>query len=231
MLELSGIAAGYGDMQVLRRIDLSLPTSEVVAVLGPNGAGKTTMLRVAAGLLQPWAGAVSLDGVDITAMPAHERAALGLCSVYGGRGVFRSLTVAENLDLFAIHGHGSVEQVIEEFPRLGERLHQVAGTMSGGEQQMLALARAYLQTPRVILLDEVSLGLAPKVIEEIFVVLRRMASAGISLLIVEQYVNLALDLANYVYILNRGGISFAGEPAELAGEDVFEHYVAAGFAT
>jgi branched-chain amino acid transport system ATP-binding protein len=229
MFELSGVSAGYGETTVLRDVDLGVPPSSVVALLGPNGAGKTTLLRVASGLLRPSAGAVHLDDADITAVPAHRRTALGCCFVAGGRGVFPSLTVGENLGLFAhdCRAADGIEQAAEAFPRLGERLGQLAGTLSGGEQQMLGLARAYLQSPRIVLLDEVSMGLAPKVIEEIFLFLRRLADDGVSLLVVEQYVNLALEFADRVSILNRGRITFAGDPADLAGEDIFDHYVAA----
>jgi branched-chain amino acid transport system ATP-binding protein len=229
MFELSGISAGYGETTVLREVDLMVPASSVVALLGPNGAGKTTLLRVACGLLRPSAGAVRLAGTEITALPPPGRTALGCCFVPGGRGTFPSLTVRENLGLFARRDGAldGIERAVEAFPRLGERLGQLAGTLSGGEQQMLGLARAYLQNPRIVLLDEVSMGLAPKVIEEIFLFLRRLADDGVSLLVVEQYVNLALEFADQVSILNRGRITFAGDPADLAGEDIFDHYVAA----
>jgi len=230
MLEVRGVSAGYGELQVLRDVDIVVPASEVVAVLGANGAGKTTLLRVASGLTRPWSGSIVLNGVDVTSLPAHRRVALGLCSVQGGRGTFPSLTVRENLDLFAARATASIDAVFEAFPKLGERLSQLAGTLSGGEQQMLALARAYLQDARVVLLDEVSMGLAPKVIDEIFEFLKQLAAQGRALLVVEQYVNLALELADSVYILNRGAFTFIGEPTELAGEDVFDHYVAQGFA-
>ena len=229
MFQLEGISAGYGETTVLRAVDLTVPASSVVALLGPNGAGKTTLLRVACGLLRPSAGTIRLDDDDITSVAAHRRTALGCCFVAGGRGVFPSLTVRENLGLFARNADASdgIERAVDAFPRLGERLTQLAGTMSGGEQQMLGLARAYLQNPRIVLLDEVSMGLAPKVIEEIFIFLRRLADQGVSLLVVEQYVNLALEFSDHVSILNRGRITFAGLPADLAGEDVFDHYVAA----
>jgi branched-chain amino acid transport system ATP-binding protein len=228
MLELRTVTAGYGDATVLREVDVCVPPSSVVALLGPNGAGKTTLLRVAAGLLRPQGGAVTLDGHDVTGLAPHRRAALGLCHVPERRGVFPSLTVREHLGLFRrTAGDDAVDCALVAFPRLGERLGQTAGTMSGGEQQMLALARAYLQRPRVVLLDEVSMGLAPKVIEDIFVALRRLAADGASLLIVEQYVHLALDLADRAYILNRGQITFTGQPADLAADEVFEHYVGA----
>jgi len=228
MLKLTGLDAGYDEHIVLRDINLAVPAASVVALLGPNGAGKTTLLRVACGLLRPAAGTVRLNGEDVTHLSAHRRTARGCCFVSGGRGVFPSLTVRENLALFAGRGDtAGVDKAVAAFPRLGERLGQPAGTMSGGEQQMLGLARAYVRNPQIVLLDEVSMGLAPKVIEEIFQFLRRLADQGVSLLVVEQYVNLALQLADQVSILNRGRITFTGRPAELAGKDVFDHYVAA----
>ena len=169
----------------------------------------------------------------IDALDPHERADRGLCLVPEGRGIFPSLTVQENLTLFA-HGAGSLDRALEAFPRLRDRRGQTAGTMSGGEQQMLALARTYVQSPRIVLLDEVSMGLAPQLVDEIFAFIQRLSDEGVSLLLVEQYVSRALDLADYVYVLRRGQVGFAGEPAELRETDVFSHYLggaAAGVAT
>lgn len=227
VLTLQSVEAGYSGTKVLRDLTLHVPRGSVVALLGANGAGKTTLLRVAAGLLKPAAGWVRLDGSDVTGSPPHQLARQGVCHVPEGRGVFPSLTVRENLVVQA--PVGQVEKAIERasttFPVLGNRLNQVAGTLSGGEQQMLALARAYVQKPRVVLLDEVSMGLAPRVVDEIFEFLRLLASEGTSLLLVEQYVNKALALADYVYVLHRGRLSFAGEPGELHGEDLFARYL------
>ena len=227
MLELRGISAGYGRSTVLRQVDLVVPDRSVVALLGANGAGKTTLLRVACGLLPPSAGELLVDGSDLAGRRPHELTKAGVCHVPEGRGVFRSLTVRDNIVLQASDGDesGAVERAVSAFPRLGERLDQVAGTMSGGEQQMLALARTYVQNPRLVLLDEVSMGLAPKVIDEIFAFLDLLASQGASLLLVEQYVSRALEVADWVYLLSRGEIVFAGEPAELADRDVFAEYV------
>ncbi len=229
MFELRHVSAGYGTSTVLRDVSLAVPPASVVALLGPNGAGKTTLLRVATGLLSPSAGSVLVDGQDVTGMPPHRLVDHGLCHVPEGRGVFPSLTVAENIRLQSPPGRErqSLECAYEVFPRLGERRGQLAGTMSGGEQQMLALARAYVQSPRVVLLDEVSMGLAPKVVDEIFDVIARLASEGVSLLLVEQYVTRALVVADLVYLLNRGRVSFAGEPAELDDDRVFEQYIGA----
>jgi len=229
MLRLDSIRAGYGGSTVLRGVSMLVPPSSVVALLGPNGAGKTTLLRVASGLLRPSSGQVLLDGRDVSRAAPHKLVELGLCHVPEGRGIFPSLTVRENLILQSKPGteSDSVEKAVSAFPRLGERLTQQAGTMSGGEQQMLALARAYVQNPRFVLLDEVSMGLAPKVVDEIFEFLALLASQGASLLLVEQYVTRALAAADYVYLLGRGTVTFAGEPGELDADALAEQYIAA----
>jgi branched-chain amino acid transport system ATP-binding protein len=230
MLELRNIHAGYSGTPVLRGIDLKVPASSVVALLGPNGAGKTTLLRVATGLLKPTAGQLFIDGEDVTGAAPHKLVAKGVCHVPEGRGIFRSLSVRDNLLLQAVDGNQSeaLDRAVHAFPRLGERMSQQAGTMSGGEQQMLALARAYIQKPRFILLDEVSMGLAPKVVDEIFEFLAMLAQEGASLLLVEQYVTRALAAADYVFLLNRGSVAFAGQPNELDAEELAERYVGAG---
>jgi branched-chain amino acid transport system ATP-binding protein len=225
MFTLDGIVAGYAETTVMRGVSLAVPDSSVVALLGPNGAGKTTLLRVASGLLRPTAGTMTFDGVDVTTDRPHQLAARGVCHVPEGRGVFPSLSVRENLSLQAGKGKGGLERAVDAFPRLGERLSQTAGTLSGGEQQMLALARSYIAEPKVMLLDEVSMGLAPKIVDEIFEFLGRVAHEGASLLLVEQYVTWALGLADYVYLLNRGQIAYRGEPSELEDEDVFARYL------
>ena len=232
MLVLRDIVAGYGSTVVLRGVDLIVPESSVVALLGANGAGKTTLLRVASGLLTPMSGSLLLDGEDMTAASPHALAERGVCHVPEGRGVFVSLTVRENLQLQSPPGRESesIERAASVFPRLGQRLDQVAGTLSGGEQQMLALARSYVQEPRVVLLDEVSMGLAPKGVDEIFEFLGALSAAGASLLLVEQYVQRALAVADYVYVLNKGEVAFVGEPAELDGDDVFRAYTGVGAA-
>ncbi len=228
MLELRHVSAGYDTGLVLRDINLVVPDNSVVALLGPNGAGKTTLLRVASGLLPIAHGRMSIDGTDVTNAPPHDLARRGLCHVPEGRGIFRALTVADNLRLQAPGGdRKAIKLAMEAFPRLGVRLHQTAGTMSGGEQQMLALARAYIANPSVVLLDEVSMGLAPKIVDEIFDYLHNLAAGGTALLLVEQYITRALELADYVYILNRGAISFAGEPAEIGEQTVLESYLGA----
>ena len=227
MLQLQGVTAGYGTAEVLHDVTLAVPDSSVVALLGPNGAGKTTLLRVLSGLLSPWEGTILLDGAPVVGLAAHELAARGLCHIPEGRGVFPPLTVRDNLLVFSPRGREreALDLSIEIFPALAERLDQVAGTMSGGEQQMLALARACVSGAKAILLDEVSMGLAPVVVDEIFAVLDRIARQGVALLLVEQYVHKALAIADYAYILNRGRISFAGDTAELGGDDVFARYL------
>jgi branched-chain amino acid transport system ATP-binding protein len=224
VLELRGVTAGYGETTVLRDVDLVVPDGATVALLGPNGAGKTTLLRVASGLLRPRSGQVLVDGRDVTGQPPHVLTRSGVCHVPEGRGIFGQLTVRDNLLLQAAGRTDAVEQATSAFPRLGERLDQAAGTLSGGEQQMLALARAYVQQPRTALLDEVSMGLAPVIVDEIFAFLGTLAREGAALLLVEQYVTKALAMADYVVLLNKGRVSFWGEPAELDGQDLFKQY-------
>ncbi|GAA0612197.1 ABC transporter ATP-binding protein [Sporichthya brevicatena] len=228
MLELRNVSAGYETGLVLRNVSLTVPKASVVALLGANGAGKTTLLRVASGQLSPVSGQVRLGGEDMTGKRSEKLARRGVCHVPEGRGIFPSLTVADNIRLQAPPGvdrRKALKQAIQAFPRLGERLEQRAGTMSGGEQQMLALARAYVCEPQVVLLDEVSMGLAPKIVDEIFVYLRQLASTGISLLVVEQYVARALELADYVYILDRGRLTYVGEPSEISEEAIAHSYL------
>lgn len=225
---LEGITAGYGQVAVLRDVSIAVPAHSVVALLGANGAGKTTLLRVASGLLRPTAGRLCLGDDDVTHFRTEELAAAGVCHVPEGRGVFPNLTVRENLILQTPPGatEEGLARAVEAFPILGERMHQLAGTLSGGQQQMLALAHAYVCRPRVVLVDEVSMGLAPSIVDEIFDFLQRLAEGGAALLLVEQYVTRALALADYVYLMNRGRISMAGEPTELDEESVFRSYLA-----
>jgi branched-chain amino acid transport system ATP-binding protein len=229
-LELESVTAAYGETVALRDVSLVVPSGRVVALLGPNGAGKTTLLSVASGLLRPQSGRVLIDHEDVAHWPPERLAAGGLCHIQEGRSVFPSLTVADNLRMFSPSGPAgadAIERAVAAFPRLGERLSQIAGTMSGGEQQMLALARAYVTKAPLVMLDEVSMGLAPIIVDEIFVFLRRLADEGHSLLVVEQYVGKALALADLVYLLVRGRVVFAGEPSELEGSDIAAHYLGA----
>ncbi|WP_034269062.1 ABC transporter ATP-binding protein [Haloechinothrix halophila] len=227
MLELTGVSAGYGEAAVLRDVSLWVPPRSVVALLGANGAGKTTLLRVASGLLKPSAGWMSLDGADVTGRAPHVLANRGVCHVPEGRGIFPTLTVRDNLIIQAGDGDAddAVERAVSAFPILGEKLGQLAGSLSGGQQQMLSLSRAYVTDPAYVLLDEVSMGLAPVVVDEIFESLATLAAQGCALLLVEQYVTRALELADYVYLLARGRIEFAGEPGELDAERLMARYM------
>lgn len=228
-LRIESITAGYGPTTVLWDVDLDVPASSVVALLGPNGAGKTTLLRAACGFIPTKQGRIVLDGVDVTGQPLHEIARHGVCHIPEGRGIFPSLSVRENLTLFSPKRTESqqLERATAAFPILGARLRQTAGSLSGGEQQMLAIVRAYISSPALVLVDEASMGLAPLIVDQLFEFLRRIASEGTSLLIVEQYVYRALDLADQVYLLNHGRIVFAGSPEELQKLDIFERYLGA----
>ena len=227
MLELRNITAGYGTVTVLRNVTLTVPDNAVVALLGPNGAGKTTLLRVACGMIRPNEGHILIDGQDVTGLPPHKIARTGVIHVPEGRGIFPSLSVADNILLQSPPGKfkESFKTATETFPRLGERARQISRTMSGGEQQMLALSHAYVSNPNCVLLDEVSMGLAPKIVEEIFQYLTDLGRKGVAQLLVEQYVGQALKMADYVYILDRGRISFAGEPGEISEETIMNSYL------
>jgi branched-chain amino acid transport system ATP-binding protein len=233
VLEIEHVTAGYGDTVVLRDVSLSVPDSKVVALLGPNGAGKTTLLRTASGLIRPTGGRIVLDGEDVTGKRAYVLARKGLCHLPEGRGIFPSLNVRDNLVLQSPKGEeaASIELAVAAFPVLATRLRQQAGSLSGGEQQMLALVRAFVSKPKVVVVDEASLGLAPLVVDRIFETLRQIVASGTSLLLVEQYVTRALDLADSVYLLNRGHVVFSGAADELAGEDVFKRYLGIEVAT
>jgi branched-chain amino acid transport system ATP-binding protein len=229
VLTLQSVSAGYGRTTVLRDVDLAVPAGKIVALLGPNGAGKTTLLRAASGLLSVSAGQVRLSGSDVTRQPPYRRAINGLCLVPEGRGIFPNLSVRENLLLQVPPTRKDVgyEPALEAFPILSERLAQRAGSMSGGQQQMLALSRCFLSDPSVVLLDEVSMGLAPRVIDEIFDALVKLSQNGVALLLVEQYVNRALGIADHVYLLGRGRITFSGPPSELDEAELIRRYVGA----
>ena len=227
MLELRNITAGYDAGTVLRDVSITVPDGAVVALLGPNGAGKTTTLKVASGLLGTRSGQILVDGEDVTNMAPYQLVRRGVCHVPEGRGIFPSLTVTDNIRLQAPARNfkESLRNATSVFPRLGERAKQISRTMSGGEQQMLALCHAYVSDPQYILLDEVSMGLAPKIVEEIFEHLHDLAGQGKSMLLVEQYVGQALKLADYVYIMDRGTITFAGEPGEISEETIMNSYL------
>jgi branched-chain amino acid transport system ATP-binding protein len=226
MLELQSLTGGYGGVSVLRNVSITVPASSVVALIGPNGAGKSTTLKMASGLLRPRQGRVVIDGIDATRLSPSQRVRMGMCHLVEGRGVFPSLTVHDNLVLFAPKGKQSqaFQEAAGAFPILGERRRQQAGTLSGGEQQMLALARAYVSRPRVVLVDEASLGLAPLIVDAIFEFLERLTREGIALLLVEQYVTRALALADSVYVLHKGEVVYEGASSELDEERLFALY-------
>ena len=229
MLELHDVYAGYGNVQVLHGVNLTVPTGSVVALLGANGAGKTTTLKVIAGLMAPTRGTIRLDGRPFERVAGQERVGAGLCLIPEGRGIFRRLTVRENIAMFV--GGRQVNQAVERaaatFPVLGERLGQVAGTMSGGQQQMLALSRALVTSPTVVLADELSMGLAPVTVDDILGALDDLRREGISLLLVEQYVGRALQLADYVYVMHKGRIALVREAGQCHDSDLFNQYMSA----
>jgi branched-chain amino acid transport system ATP-binding protein len=226
-LEVRALSAGYGDSIVLRDVSLTVPAGAVVAMLGANGAGKSTLLRTVSGFLRARHGHVLVHGHNVTAIRPHQRAELGLCHIPEGRGIYRSLTVRENLAVQATRSQAelAVERAVAAFPVLGTRLGQRAGTLSGGEQQMLALAAAYVRQPSLILVDEASLGLAPVLVEEVFAFLGSRADAGTSILLVDQFATRALQLARHAYVLRKGRIVFDGAAQDLLDGDVFEHYL------
>jgi branched-chain amino acid transport system ATP-binding protein len=226
-LELRGVTGGYEDFEVLHDVDLVVPKGAVVALLGANGAGKTTLLRIASGLLKPSEGEVLCEGQDVTAERPHKRAARGICHITEGRAIFRALSVRDNLTLSIppwSKGQG-IDLAIDVFPVLGERLNQTAGSLSGGQQQMLALSRAFLAKPKVVLADEMSIGLAPIVVNEIFESLGKLVAQGVSLLLVEQYVKRALEIADSVYLLRQGRTLFSGPASAVDESALMQAYI------
>jgi branched-chain amino acid transport system ATP-binding protein len=226
-LEVRGLETGYDRATILRGVSLDVPTGEVTALVGPNGAGKTTLLRAVSGLLPCTSGTVSLFGDDVTKLAPYRRFARGLCHVPEGRGVFRSLTVRENLVMQAGKGgeREAIDRAATAFPILFERLSQTAGTLSGGEQQMLAMAAAYVRNARLILVDEASLGLAPVIVDNVFAFLQRVTSEGAALLIVDQFVTRALEMATTAYVLRQGEITYVGAADELLDGGLFSQYL------
>ena len=222
MLELRNITAGYDAGTVLRDVSITVPDGAVVALLGPNGAGKTTLLKVASGLLGTRAGQILVDGEDVTNMPPYQLVRRGICHVPEGRGIFPSLSVTDNIRLQAPAGNfkESLRNATSVFPRLGERAKQISRTMSGGEQQMLALCHAYVSDPQCILLDEVSMGLAPKIVEQILENIRAINQAGVTVLLVEQNAAMALAISHRGYVLETGAVILEGTASELAGNDL-----------
>jgi branched-chain amino acid transport system ATP-binding protein len=233
MLEVRDLHVHYGPVPAVRGIDLDLGAGEAVALLGRNGAGKSTTLRALAGLVTPTSGSIAIDGHDMTKVPAERRVRAGVALAPEGRGMFPQLTVRESLAMGAFHRRlrasavkDEIRRVTERFPRLAERLDQRTGSLSGGEQQMLALARGLMSTPRLLMVDEPSLGLAPIIIEDLYELLSGLKADGITLLVVEQYVEVALDFADRAYVLDKGEVALSGNAHELASSrDLVEAYL------
>jgi len=232
ILEVQDLRVHYGAIEALRGISLEVPAGQVVALIGANGAGKTTTLRAISKMLRPSAGAVRFQGDEVTHLPSHRLVALGMAHAPEGRGIFLNLTVRENLGLGAYLRTdragiaADAERAFALFPILAERRGQVAGTLSGGEQQMLAVARALMSRPKLMLLDEPSLGLAPQIVERIFAVLREVNESGVSLLLVEQNAHKALQLAHRAYVLETGTVVMQGTGKELlASPEVRKAYL------
>jgi len=230
MLNVSNLHAGYGSSEVLMGTSLSVRQGSVVALIGPNGAGKSTTMRAISGLLKPTRGEISIDGRRVEGMDASRIARLGLAHAPEGRKVFGPLCVEDNLLLgayaslprffgYRAKAAGDLERIYGLFPRLRERSRQSAGTLSGGEQQMLAIGRALMANPKVMLLDEPSMGLAPVIVEEVFAIIRRLKESGITLLLVEQIARRALEVADYAYVMERGRIVVEGKPSELQKDE------------
>jgi branched-chain amino acid transport system ATP-binding protein len=229
LLDVVDLCAGYGDVPVLRGIDLSIPAGSITALIGANGAGKTTLLRTISGIIPAEAGTIHYDGQDIVGMPPQDIVRAGLVQVPEGRRLFPDMTVLENL----LVGSSSpaarprrgenLALVLELFPKVRDRQAQLAGTLSGGEQQMVAIARALMASPRLLLLDETSLGLAPIVVDEIFVAVRRLAAQGLTILVVEQNTALALEVADHGYVLEQGRFAIQGAASSLAADPRVKH--------
>jgi len=224
LLNVQGLKSGYGVVEVLRGVDLQVMPGELVALLGSNGAGKTTLNLTLSGLVAARAGQVGFDGQDITGLHSRQVVKHGLIQVPEGRKVFPNLSVHENLELGAFtRGRErklqNLDKVYETFPRLKERVAQLAGTLSGGEQQMLAIGRGLMAEPRLLILDEPSLGLSPLLVEELFGLISQLRSSGLAILLVEQNVGQSLDIADRAYVMENGQIRFTGTPAELLASD------------
>ena len=236
LLEVDGIRVFYGNIEAIRGLSIEVGEGEMVAVLGSNGAGKTTTLRAISGLERPRHGTIRFQGNDITKLPAHQIVGRGLCQVPEGRRIFSTLTVAENLTLGGYMIRNNPQElkqrrdtVLETVPRLGERSGQLAGTLSGGEQQMLAIGRALMNKPRLLTLDEPSLGLSPLLARQILKIVRRFADEGVSVLVVEQNARQALSVADRAYVLENGKVALEGTAKELAADERVQRAYLGGF--
>lgn len=225
MLRVEDINVYYGAIHAIKGISLNVPDGEIVALIGSNGAGKSTTLRTISGLMKPKSGRIIYEDRDISGMPAHKIVGMGLCQVPEGRHVFANMTVMENLELGAYLRKDKdgiakdLEDVFEKFPRLLERKNQLSGTLSGGEQQMLAMGRALMSRPKLLLLDEPSMGLAPLLVKEIFNIIKEINASGTTVLLVEQNANMALSIADKAYVLETGRITLSGTAQELASSE------------
>jgi branched-chain amino acid transport system ATP-binding protein len=226
ILELIDVYAAYGRITVLHGVDLIVPDGSVVALLGPNGAGKTTTIKVASGQLRPKGGCFHIAGGHVNGSSPDSLARAGVCTIPEGRGIFPNLTVRENLQMVTYAGaslRAIEERSYERFPILAERRSQLAGTLSGGEQQMLSISRALAVEPTLLMLDEISMGLAPRIVEELYELVAQVASDGVSILLVEQYAHMAMAVADYVAVMAHGRITAMGEPGDME-EDLRNAY-------
>ena len=231
LLELDQVSVSYDGVRALSGVSFAIPEGCVVALLGSNGAGKSTTLRTISGLVRAESGTITFDGERIERSAPHAITRRGILHVPEGRGIFRSLSVKENLLMadYALHmADDAVEEGVRLFPALGSRLEQMAGTLSGGEQQMLALARALIMRPRLLMLDEISMGLAPLIVSQLFAAVRDMTERGVTILLVEQYVEAALELADYAYLLDKGRVADIGEPGDLREAGLLTAYLGGG---
>jgi branched-chain amino acid transport system ATP-binding protein len=222
ILEIRDVASGYGEVQILWGTSMALQESRLTSLVGGNGVGKTTLLRTVMGLIGPWEGSIWFEGEDVSKLPPYAKAEMGLVMVPEGRQLFTDMSVAENLEMGATpqraqpHFKRNLERVYDLLPRLRERQNQKAGTLSGGEQQMLAVARGIMAEPKVLMIDELSLGLAPVLVLQLFETLNQLKDLGITLLLVEQNVQMALAVSDYGYVLSQGKVELEGPSRELA---------------
>lgn len=225
LLEVRNITSGYGELQILWGVDLALDQGQLTTLVGSNGAGKTTLLRTIVGQLKPWQGQVFFQGQDVSKLTPYAKAELGLIMVPEGRQLFTDMTVIENLEMGATPKRArprqsqNIERVFALFPRLKERMHQRAGTMSGGEQQMLAVARGIMSEPVILMVDEMSLGLAPVLALDLFQTLRRLRGEGYTILLVEQNVRMALKVSDYAYVLAKGKVDLSGSSRSVENDE------------
>lgn len=225
LLEVRDVNSGYGELQILWDASMSLEAGQLTTLVGSNGSGKTTLLRTIMGQLKPWSGSVIFNGEDVSKLPPYTKAELGLIMVPEGRQLFSSMTVRENLEMGATpkraraHMAQNLERIFDIFPRLAERATQKAGTMSGGEQQMLAVARGIMSEPEILMVDELSLGLAPVLTLDLFMSLRKLRNEGLTILLVEQNVRMALKVSDYAYVFNEGQVDLSGPSSEVENNE------------